>query len=151
MDNLGPGPCPRCHKDAKPLFNTYYCDCDEVTEKIKKVETDDDKDDYNPNPYLLPSNYSTNLGIGLSVPMRTQVIIKGVQMKYWFECPLCAKPAFYLDRDEKDIHPRSPWAFPTDGVYLMNYPSLNLNMPACDSCMQEFSVSYPITPYLHKY
>lgn len=143
MDNLGPGPCPRCHKDAKPLFNTYYCDCDEVT--------DDDKEDYSPNPYLLPSNYSANLNVGCISPAQNIPVIQGVQMKYWFECPLCAKPAFYLDRDEKDIHPRSPWVFPTDGVYLMNYPSLNLNVPTCDSCRQEFSVSYSITPYLHKY
>lgn len=140
MDNLPPGPCPNCGKAAKPLFNSYYCDCDEVTEKIKKVETDDDKVDY-----------SANLSVGYNSPAQNIPVIQGVQMKYWFECPLCAKPAFYLDRDEKDIHPRSPWVFPTDGVYQMNYPSLNLNVPACDSCMQEFSVSYLITPHLHKY
>ena len=151
MDNLGPGPCPRCHKEAKPLFNTYYCDCDEVTEKIKKSDVEDDED-YNPNPYALSSNYSANLSVGQPTPMKAPAVIHGVLMKYWFECPLCAKPAFYLDREEKDIHPQSQWVFPTEGVHQMNYPSLNLNVPACDSCNQEFTIpSYPITPYLHKY
>ena len=151
MDNLGPGPCPRCHKDAKPLFNTYYCDCDEVTEKIKKVETEDDKDDYNPNPYLLPSNYSANLSVGCISPAQNIPVIQGVQMKYWFECPLCAKPAFYLDRAEKDIHTNGQFAYTTDGVYQMNYYRLDLHNPICDSCNQKFKVSYPISYPIHKY
>jgi hypothetical protein len=151
MDNLGPGPCPRCHKDAKPLFNTYYCDCDEVTEKIKKSDIEDDED-YSPNPYTLPSNYSTNLSVGLSLSGATVApIINGVQMKYWFECPLCAKPAFYLDRDEKSIHANGLYAYTRDGIYQMNYSRLNLNSPLCDSCHNQFKVGYPNAHLIHKY
>lgn len=98
-NDAAPGKCVFCRQDKKPSFTEYYCDCDEVTEKIKKVDVEDDKEDYSPNPYLLPSNYSANLSSGLSVPMRTQVIIDGVQMTHWLECMQCHSPAMYVDHD----------------------------------------------------
>lgn len=142
MNNLPPGPCPTCGQETKPLFNTYYCDCDRATEKTKIIDIENDTEDYNAN---------LRVGGDPSIMPPTPPIIHGVQMKYWFKCPLCQNPAFYLDREAKDIHPRSQWAFPPDGVYQRNYPSLNLAVPACDSCNQEMPITHPLSTYLYKY
>jgi len=150
MDNLGPGPCPRCHKEAKPLFNTYYCDCDEVTEKITKSNVDEDED-YSPNPYTLPSNYSTNLSIGQSIPMKTQVVINGVQMTHWLECDNCHGAAFYLDRDPKTIISMDNFLSRKEGVFQFHYFVLDLKHPLCDSCHSPLWSDNFDPDHLHKY
>lgn len=148
MDNLGPGPCPRCHKEAKPLFNTYYCDCDEVTEKITKSNVDEDED-YSPNPYTLPSNYSTNLSIGQSIPMKTQVVINGVQMTHWLECTLCAGPVLYIDHDP--LTRPGELISEANGYHQYNYVVVNGSAIVCDSCGKMVSIHNFQQRYLHKY
>lgn len=148
MDNLEPGLCPRCHNQTKPLFTSHYCDCDEVTEKIKKNDVKDDED-YSPNPYVLPSPYSANLSIGQSTPMRTAVVINGVQMTHWLECEMCSHPALYMDHD--------PTLYPgeviskANGYYQNNYSLTNGSRVYCDFCNRPLHSRNFRLSLLHKY
>jgi hypothetical protein len=151
VNNLEPGLCPRCHNKTKPLFTSHYCDCDEVTEKIKKVETDDDKDDYNPNHYLLPSNYSTNLGISHVSSQRKFVRIKGIEMTHWWECDHCHQEAFYFDRDPSTIVMNSRYVSRLDGLFQINHLIFDHQNPLCDSCRLPLSGRNFSLDHLHKY
>jgi len=148
MNNLPPGPCPNCGKAAKPLFNSYYCDCDEVTEKIKKSDVEDDEGCL-PNPYALPPNYSANLSIGQPTPMRTAVVINGVQMTHWLECEICSHPALYMDHD--------PTLYPgeviskANGYYQNNYSLTSWSRVYCDFCNRPLHSRNFRLSLLHKY
>ena len=145
MDNLPPGPCPNCGKAAKPLFNSYYCDCDKEAQPTKCIHG---KPQYEG---ALPTCEDCRVDFYPTTPSSAKIIVNGVQMTHWWECDHCHQEAFYFDRDPSTIVMNSRYVSRRDGLFQINHFIFDHQNPLCDSCGLPLSGRNFSLDHLHKY